>query len=447
MPPRSHAVAILQLFALTLMVIPSNTVIGAIGANGYPAALVGMFAFAAFIAATLLGFHNPLQHRHPVRSVLCLLWLAVLASYVAIDRRTLSVAELASADRLLMQLAIISGVVLLAAECLHSLQDLRRVLRVLVWGGAFCGAVAALQFKLGIDIAAYLREIPGFSPDLTNSVILDRGGFNRVTGTAVYPIELGVVAGMLLPLAIYLAIWDVGMSMRARWAPVVLIAIAIPASVSRSAVLSVASALAVLLVLMPARQRVVGICCLPFALAGLFMSAPGLIGTLASYFGAGTSDSSITARLADFPLVERFLREAPWFGRGGGTYIPEPGLDVLDNQFLKTAIELGGFGVIAFIAYLLVPVIAALVARHHSLDPELRLLFAALAGSALAATITSVTFDSMWYPMFYGVHALVLGMIGAGWRLVAQHETVAATPIRGRSLVGTLNPTAHIPGS
>ena len=52
---------ILQVFALSLMLIPSDTVIKAIGANGYPAALVGMFAFAVFLAATLLGLHNPLR--------------------------------------------------------------------------------------------------------------------------------------------------------------------------------------------------------------------------------------------------------------------------------------------------------------------------------------------------------------------------------------------------
>ena len=83
---RSHAVPLLQLFALTVMVIPSDTVIKAIGAEGYAAALIGMFAFAAFLAATLLGLHDPLQHRHPVRSVLCLLWLSVFVSYILMDR-------------------------------------------------------------------------------------------------------------------------------------------------------------------------------------------------------------------------------------------------------------------------------------------------------------------------------------------------------------------------
>ncbi len=191
--------------------------------------------------------------------MLCLLWLSVLASYVLMDRNALTVLELAGADRLLMQLAVITGVALIAADFLGSLSDVRRVLRVLCWGGAFCGVVAALQFWLSLDLSPYLRELPGFSLNVDDIGIATRGGLNRVSGTAINPIELGVVAGMLLPLAIYLAIYDTKRSARRRWAPVGLIALAIPASVSRSAVVSVAVALGVLVVLMPAPQRLVSL--------------------------------------------------------------------------------------------------------------------------------------------------------------------------------------------
>jgi O-Antigen ligase len=422
---RSHAVPLLQLFALTVMVIPSDTVIQAIGAGGYPAGLVGLFAFSAFLAATILGFHDPLRHRHPVRSVICLLWLAALASYVLMDRTALTVTEEASADRLLMQLAVITGIVLVAAECLTSLYDVRRVLRALTWGGAFCGVVAALQFWISLDIAPYLRELPGFSVNFDNPGILDRASLNRVAGTSIHPIELGVVAGMLLPLAIYLAIWDTGRSARRRWAPVVLIGLAIPTSVSRSAILAVVVALAVLVVLMPAPQRLIALFAVPFAVVAVFMSAPGVIGTLKTFFQAGTTDPSVATRVNDYPLVERLVHEAPWFGHGGGTYIVDNAFDILDNQFLKTAIELGLVGLVALVAYFLVPTIAALVARHHSNDEELRLLCAALAGAGLAGAVCSLTFDSLSFPMFANVQALVIGLIGAAWRLALGGGTPA----------------------
>ena len=228
-----------------------------------------------------------------------------------------------------------------------------------------------------------------------------------------------------MPLAIYVAISDTDRSARKRWAPVALIGLAIPVSVSRSAVLSVVLALVVFVVLMPASQRLLALCVVPFGLVAVFMSAPGLIGTLASFFRAGSSDPSVATRVDDYPLVERLVHEAPWFGQGGGTYIVDNALDILDNQYLKTSIELGLVGLVALVAFFLVPVIAAFIARGRSRDPQLRLLCAALAGAALAAGASSLLFDSLSFPMFANVHALVIGLIGAAWRLAASAEAAA----------------------
>jgi cell division protein FtsW (lipid II flippase) len=431
LPSRSHAVPMLQLFAVAVMVIPSDTVIRAIGAEGYAAALVGMFSFAAFGAAILLGLHDPERHRHPVRGVLCVFWLSVLLSYVLMDRSVLTEAQAAAADRMMMQLAVITGVALVAAECLTSLRDVHRVLRALTWGGAFCGVVAALQFWIDLDITPYLRDVPGFSVNFENPAIVARSALNRVSGTSITAIELGVVAGMLLPLAIYLAMHDTDRTARKRWAPVVLTALAIPTSVSRSAIISVGLALAVLIVLMPTRQRLVALCVAPLGVIGVFMSAPGVIGTLTAFFRAGTNDDSVMARIHDYPEVERLVHQAPWFGHGGGTYLPENPMYILDNQYLKTVIELGLVGVVVLAAYFLVPLIAALVARRHSSDPALRLLCAALAGVALAAGACSVTFDSLSFPMFSNVYALVIGLIGACWRLAAVGTAPVASRARG----------------
>ena len=334
--------------------------------------------------------------------------------------------ELASADRLLMQLAVITGVALIAAEFLRSLHDVRRVLRVLCWAGAFCGVVAALQFWVSLDLAPYLRDLPGFSLNTNDMGIGSRGGLNRVAGTSIYPIELGVVAGMLLPLAIYLAVYDTERSTRRRWAPVGLIALAIPASVSRSAVISVAAA----------RRGAGGPDAGPSAAGGALCSAiqPGRrlhdgpggdSHATSTSSAAGTTDPSVAARVSDYPLVEQYVHHAPLFGRGGWTYFPDNAIDILDNQFLKTAIELGLVGVAALTAFFLVPTISALIARRQSSDPELRFLCAALAGAALAATACSFTFDSLSYPMFTGLYALVIGLIGAAWQLAA-----AAAPAR-----------------
>jgi hypothetical protein len=443
---RSHAVPILQLFAITLMLIPSDTVIRAIGASGYPASLVAMFAFFAFIVATIFGQHNPLRHHHPVRSVLCLLWLSEMASYVLMSRGDLSVAQSAAADRMVMQLMGITGVAIVAAESLNSMDDVRRVMRALVWGGAACGVTAALQFFLRLDVVPYLRELPGFSLNFDNPAIFNRDDLNRVAGTAIHPIELGVVSAMLLPLAIHLAYFDTERSARRRWAPVILIGLAIPASISRSAILTIAVAFIVFIVAMPARRRLAALAGVPIALGAVFMSAHGLIGTFTSFFEAGTADQSIATRVSDYPMVERLVHQAPWFGHGPGTYQPDNMIDVLDNQYLKSAIEFGLFGVVALLLYVLVPTIAALIARRHTPDPELRLLCAALAGSTLASGLASATFDSWSFPMFASVQALIIGLIGAAWRLAAASEASVVGQIPHGTHAYAVNPTLRPAG-
>lgn len=425
---RSPAVLMLQVFAFTMMVFPSDTVVKAVGAGGYVAALVAYLMFLCYIAVTLFGLHNPLDYRSPVRIALCALWLSSLVSYALMDRTLLSSSQLSSADRWLIQLVGVSGVILVASEFLRSLEDIHRVLRALAWGGAFCGIVAALQFWLSRDITPYLRILPGFTLNSTSAIAIgSRGGLNRVAGTAVDPIELGVVAGMLLPLAVYLALHDKERSATKRWLPVICITIAVATAISRAAILSAAISLGVLVICLPSARRLTAIAAIPVVVAGFFLTAHRLLGTLKQYFFAGTSDNSISHRVDNYSYVEHLVRQAPWFGQGGGTYIAIATTDlgaghILDNQYLDSAIELGLVGVAAMAFYLLWPALAAFAARSRSYDPRVRDLCAALGGAGLAAVVCSGTFDAFGFPMFVMVEALVVGLIGAVWLLVEREQ-------------------------
>ena len=79
-PSRSAPVVMLQVFAIAVMVFPSDTVIKAVGAAGYPAGLIGVFVFGVFFVSVLFGFHDLSSHWHPMRSVLCVIWVAVPAT-------------------------------------------------------------------------------------------------------------------------------------------------------------------------------------------------------------------------------------------------------------------------------------------------------------------------------------------------------------------------------
>ena len=424
---RNYAVVMVQVFAVALMVFPSDLIIKVVGGDGYPAILVAYVMLLAWMAATLFGLHNPLHYRYPIRMALWVLWLVSLISYALIDPAVVTPLERASADRWLMQLAGVSGVILVTAEYLRSREDIRRVLRALTWGGAFCGMVAALQFFLRLDVTPYLRWVlPGFSENVIasgNADIILRGSSNRVFGTAVDPIELGVSAAMLLPLAVWLAMYDTKRSVYGRWLPVIFIAIAVTASVSRSAVLAVVVSMAVLIAGMRPAHRMTALAASPVAVAAIFVTSHGIIGTLKSLSFAGTSDPSIAHRVNTYPLVAELVDQRPWFGQGGGTYIASSAVYILDNEYLTIAIELGLVGVGAFLFYLLWPAIAALLARKRAADQELRDLAAALAGGALAAAVASATFDSLSFPMFVNVQALILGLIGAVWLIVESERT------------------------
>jgi O-antigen ligase len=433
-----NGVVMLQVFAVAVMVIPSDTVIGAVGAAGYPASLIGVFVFGVFCMSVLLGFHDPTRHSHPIQGVLCVFWVSVLASYIFMDHGRLTGTTLASADRQLIRFAVITGVALVAAEWLRSLHDVMRVVRVLCWAGAFCGLVAALQYWARIDLAQYLRQLPGFTVNQVNPAIIARGSLNRVSGTAITAIELGVVAGMLIPLAVCLGLYDRDKKPLKRWGPLTLIILGVATSVSRSAILAVVVAFTVLVVLLPPVPRLAALGALPMALAGIFVSAHGLLGTLAAFFSGASSDSSILYRTHDYPLAEQVWQSAPWFGHGPGTWLPADQLNIFDNQYLDAVVELGVVGVLALILFLLVPAIVALGARRRSTNPELRLLCAALAGAGLAALVCSFTFDSLSFPMFANVYALVIGLTGACARLAAAERghardtipTAALAPMR-----------------
>lgn len=422
----SHAVRLLQVFVATLMLLPADYVVKAVGAAGYAAALVSYLVLLFYIAGTIFSYHNPLEYRYPIRIALGVLWIVSFASYVQMDRGFMSTVQLASADRWMMQLAGVSGIVLVTAECLHSLEDVRRVLRVLIWGGAICGVISIVQYKGGIDPTHYLK-LPGFSLnaiDATNTGIGSRGGHSRVPGTATDPIELGVVAGMLLPLAVYMLMHDNEKPKWQRLVACVCTALSVPASVSRSGVVAVVASLGVLLVSLPPVSRLKGFAAIPPALAVVFMASHGLIGTLASYFMAGTSDPSISHRTDNYSYVTRLVQEKPLLGRGGGTYIPDSAVHILDNEYLTISIELGLLGVGALLFFLIWPMVAALVVRARSTDRALRDLGGALAGAALASVLCSATFDSLSFPMFVNVQALVAGLVGATWILAHRGRDV-----------------------
>lgn len=405
----------MQIFCVLLFLFPADTVVKVFGALGFPAALFAMALFVTWLGSSVLGLHNPRPLRTPTRSVLTLFWLVSLVSYALMPwHPDLTSLQRGSALRWLELLAGMTGVALIAAETLNSVQKMIRVMRTIVWAATFCACVAVLQFWAGFSIVPYIRNVMiGFQLNGPAFLTQARGALLRVAGTTSHPIELGVVCAMLTPMAIWLAMTYRGDHPGRQWIPPLALAAAIASSISRAGVLSLAIAGAVFLVGLPARRRVVGLAVVPIALVGVFLTTPGFLSTFSHSTTAGSSDSSLTNRTNNYTFVADLVHQNPWLGTGGGTYLPANAIRIFDNEYLTVAVSLGLVGVAALILLFLIPPLSVLAARQRVDGADGRALGGALAGAGLAALIASATFDSLSFPVFAFTEALILGLSGA----------------------------------
>jgi O-antigen ligase len=243
----------------------------------------------------------------------------------------------------------------------------------------------------------------------------------------MHPIELGVVSSMLLPLSVWRAVHDRKGQRRLHWAVVGLFVLANAMTVSRSALIGLVIALAITLPCLPRTVRQWAALVTPLGAAALFVSVPGLISTMLATATVGSSDSSITYRTNDYPLALRLVTDRPWFGIGPGTWIPTRPIDNFDNEYLLVAVTMGVVGLVALLAYLIVPVLAALTAARHAEGNELKLLAASVAAAGLIAAVTSGTFDSMSFPVFALLCPFFIGLSGACWLMVKSQMDLQGT--------------------
>ena len=416
------AVRLVQVYVVTLFVFPSTAVVGVIGASGYVASLVGMACFLVWAAASALGFHNPTRFRYPVRIGVGLMWVASLASYAVFTTYVQPAASLLAADRWMLQLLSVTGVVFVLAEGVHTRAAVNRVVGTIVIAGSLSSGVAMVQYFFGVNLAAYPAMTPGLTENASLDSIQFRAGLSRVAGTAIHPIEFGVVCGLLLPLALWLALFVWPRWHLRSWVPVALLLFGVATSVSRSAVVTVVVAMAVFVVLLPVRERAIVLLLAPLGLVGVFMAAPGFLRTMQTFFVEAPTDPSIQSRTDDYPMAQRLVLEAPWFGSGPNNYLPNTMLEIFDNQYLLTAVTLGLVGLAALIAFLALPAWTALAARRDFEDDAFRSLGAAVAGAAMATLVTSFTFDSLSFPQFVGVQACIAGLAGSLWCAAARKD-------------------------
>lgn len=418
---RVDAVTLLSVYLLLLLAIPQRLVLAPAGAVGGPSTIFAGLLFCVFLAAWL----NPaltLDHgRQPIRLAAGLFTCAVLAAYVSANRHAMPTLELNGADRGVIFTFGWFGVLLLAADGIDSMDRLKTLIRRIVMWVTAMAALGITQFFTGLDAAQYIK-IPGLTSIVPYSDLAGaRGGLNRPSATALHPIEFGALLAMTLALAVYQARYaPPGLRLR-RWLQVGLIGMALPMTVSRSAILGLIIVLIVIVPTWPKLDRRLAYVVIVIAALGMWVTIHGLAGTLRGLFLNFASDSSTTSRTGAFSAAAPYVSQHPWFGRGLGTFLPQTYF-FTDDQYLGALIEIGIMGLLAMLALFATGWFVARSARRATNDAEARDLAQALAASIAAAAAAYATFDALSFFMAAGLTFLLLGCAGAAWRLIRANE-------------------------
>ncbi|MGO1973132.1 MAG: O-antigen ligase family protein [Propionibacteriaceae bacterium] len=414
---RRDAVTYLIIFSGLLFLIPARIVLeGPLRSNGWPALVFAMGALVLWLIAWVTG-EFPARRGNPVRWGVAALLILALVSATTAFLRPLGPLEEGGVLRFLVFLLAASGVVLLTAELTGSLVRLDSLVRAVIIFATVSSVIGLVQYALnGFDVDVFWKSLPGLraNSDLTSEF---RSDLLRVQGTANHPIEFGVVAAMVAPLAAHYAL-DRGPSlgrtvMRACLAVLI---ITLPLAISRGAVLALVAGFAVLALSWGWRRRVnmviiaIGLTVICRALF------PSVIGTLTGLFRDIGNEPSSQGRIDDFAYVNGAIAERPWQGLGLGTFSPEVYFYV-DNQYFLMLLE-GGIGLLlGFVAVLLLGIgVAQRAAARLRGSPHQGLADAVVAG-LVGFAVASATFDSLSFRQVGLLAFLLLGIGGALWRL------------------------------
>jgi O-antigen ligase len=289
------------------------------------------------------------------------------------------------------------------------------LVRRLVFAGASMAMIGILQFFTG---ASLILSVPGLRWNHAPVGVSSRSLFNRPSATALHPIEFSVVTAALFPLAIHFALYlPPGRQRKAAIAATCALGLAIPLSVSRSGIVSVVVGLAVLASGWDGKRRLRALAIAAVALPALWLSIPGLVGTLRSMFTGHATDDSIQGRIERLPRIIEYIRARPWLGRGEGTFNMEEYF-VIDNGVYGKLIEAGVVGVAVLVMVIVVSVYLGLAVAHQpGSNDELSHLGRAVAAAILALAVSFFTFDAAAYRILMGSLFVLIGVAGALWRL------------------------------
>jgi len=420
----ADASTVVSIFVVLLLAIPSPMVVAPLGSAGAPSAILALGGFFLWAWFRVQRVDPDLTGHQPVRFA-ALVWLLVMVAVYAHAMSTpLPGDEISPADSGMLKVVGLVGLVVLVNDGTTSLARHLAIVRRLLVGVGVVAVLGVLQYATK-ELYVDRISIPGLTSGASDWVLATRSGLTRPSGTATHPIEYGVVLTMVLPVAVTFAL----RSPTRRWfyrlllAPV---ALAIFLSISRSAILCAAVALVVLAVAWTARVRLGALAVTLAATLVVYLTVPGILGTLTKLFTGAGDDPSVTSRTGSYDIAAAFVGHSPLLGRGFGTFLPR--YWILDNGYLGLLIEGGVIGVVGLLALVVTAMVAARGARRRLTGDFERELAQALAAGVAAGACSLAFFDTFAFPQSAGCFFLLMGLAGAYRRLASSERTPPGAP-------------------
>lgn len=414
-------VSLLSLYLFLLIVVPSQLVVGPLGGAGTPALLVGVGCLTWWSLAHLRKT-GPVVARRPIRRAALGFALAIGASHVAASARPSDPAEINTATLGLVMVAGWMGLLLLAHDGVPDRFRLDSYLRRLAWAGTALAGFGLFQFVTHESWVDQL-SLPGLTANNALYGAQSREGFTRPAGTAVHPIEFGSVLAMLLPIAVAQAMARTDRGRIRRFLPSAVIFVAIMLSSSRSALVTTAVGMAMLLPVLDRHMRRLAAGAVAVVGAAIFVLVPGMLGTLLGLFTGLSEDNSSVSRVDSYGVAGRYLELSPIFGRGFGTFLPR--YRIFDNEYLLLLVETGVVGLLAILALLVVAILIGLRERRRTPRAESGLPVQGLVAAVAAGSVSLALFDAFSFPMVPGLLFLLVGLVGGAstlpWEATQNH--------------------------
>jgi O-antigen ligase len=425
---RIDITSVLVLWALALWLVPSRYTVGAFAVTG--AMAIGFFATLLWAFGRLLPNSRVAHGPVSTNKVIFFFFVVTLIGYLNVVLRPLASLDASSANRELAVMVGLCGIAVAITDGVRSRRQLNRMLGAIVAGAAIVAVIGFVQYFIHFDIARYLHP-PGFKSTGQEAFIYHRTKFTRVAGTALHPIEFGLGLAASLPLALHFS--SFGRTQLTRYSArlaAVLIAGAIPLSLSRSASLSL---LLVALILLPTwtpLRRWRTLLTLLVLVMMLNILVPGVFGLIGRLFTGKSGAGSLQTRSDATTVGLNMIGNKPLFGNGFAIDAGTP--VIIDNQYLVTGIEQGILGLVAMLTVIFGGIGAARRARRASTDPQTRDLAQSIVALIAAVALGGFGLNILLFPITAGLLFMGVGVAGALLRITSRTAIVTEYEARPR---------------